>query len=183
MTATGKGATAAGKGAPTPAPPDPEAGLLEWGGVAVLCLCGALAALLEALLVPLYAGSVLVPIAVVLAVASNVLLPRMARIFVPGTLPAALPFLAWLIVIVVFGVLARPEGDVILPGGSGGLQWVSYGVMLGGALAGTVAVATSTPFVPRTPANPAERPGPTSRPGPSKRPGPSTPPGGKTVSR
>ena len=70
MTATGKGATAAGKGVPTPAPPDPEPGLLDWGGVAVLCLCGALAALLEALLVPLYAGSVLVPIAVVLAVAS-----------------------------------------------------------------------------------------------------------------
>ena len=54
-----------------------------------------------------------------------------------------MPLLAWLAVVVGFGVLARPEGDVILPGG--GLQWITYGVVLGGALAGTVTVVLSGP--------------------------------------
>lgn len=127
-----------------PGRPEPGAGVLEWGGVLLVCGCALLAAALEALLVPLYAGSVLVPVAVVLALASNVALPRMARNLVPTMLAAALPFLTWLVVIVAFGVLGRPEGDVILPGGAGGVHWVSYGVMLGGALAGTITVVMST---------------------------------------
>lgn len=113
-------------------------------GVVVVTACAALAALLELLLVPLYAGSVVLPIAVVFAVASNVLLPRMARALVPSTFAAAAPFVAWVVVAIGFGVLTRPEGDVILPGGSP-LQYVTYGVLLGGALAGTVTLVVSAP--------------------------------------
>jgi len=114
-----------------------------WVGVALLCCCAVLAAVLAVFLVPLYAGSVLVPVAVPIAVATNVVLPRLARALIQ-TPPATLaPFLSWLLAVIVVGVLPRPEGDVVLPGGQGALQWVSYGVLLGGALTGTVTVVLS----------------------------------------
>ena len=118
-------------------------GALPWLGVGLLALVAGLFGLLEALLVPFYAGSTPIPVAVLLAVLSNILLPRLARNLVPTTPAAAVPLLAWLAVVIGFGVLARPEGDVILPGGS--LQWITYGVVLGGALAGTVTVVLSGP--------------------------------------
>ena len=114
-----------------------------WVGVILLCACAMLAALLALFLVPLYAGSVIVPVAVVIALASNVALPRLARALVETTAATALPFGSWLLVVIVVGVMPRPEGDVVLPGGNGGAQWVAYGVLLGGALAGTVTVALS----------------------------------------
>jgi hypothetical protein len=148
--------------APEPGPDERRPGLLEWLGVFGLCLCGALAALLEALLVPLYAGSVVVPIAVVLALATNIILPRLAVTLVPRPVAAALPFVAWLIVIIAFGVVTRPEGDVILPGAPKALEYVTYGVLLGGALAGAVSVVTAAP-----PPRPRPRPGPSAaRPAP-----------------
>lgn len=114
-----------------------------WAGVALLCGCAVLSGVLALFLVPLYAGSVLVPVAVVVAVASNIALPRLARMLVETTTATVLPFVFWLLAVIVVGVLPRPEGDVVLPGGGGGLQWVSYGVLLGGALAGTMTVAMS----------------------------------------
>jgi hypothetical protein len=115
-----------------------------WAGVAVLCGCAVLAALLALFLVPLYVGTAVIPVAVVLALATNVALPRLARTLVETTMATLLPFACWLIVVIGVGVLTRPEGDVVLPGGAG-LQYVSYGVLLGGALAGTVTVALSGP--------------------------------------
>jgi hypothetical protein len=112
-------------------------------GVGLLCLCAALAGLLELLLVPLYAGSSLVPIAVLLAIASNIALPRMSRALIDRTGAAVLPFLSWLIVIGVIALMPRPEGDVILPAGSVGVQLVGYGVLLGGSMAGTITVVVS----------------------------------------
>jgi hypothetical protein len=120
-----------------------------WVGLALLCAAAVLAALLESLLVPLYAGSTPIPVAVLLALATNVAFPRLGYRLVPRALAAVAPFACWLIVIFVFGVVARPEGDVILPGGS--LQWVSYGVMLGGALAGTLSVVFALPVRSRPP--------------------------------
>jgi hypothetical protein len=114
-----------------------------WTGVAVLCGSAALAALLTLFLVPLYAGSVLVPVAVVMALASNIGLPLLARTLVATTAAAFLPFLSWLVVVILVGTVTRPEGDIVLPGG-GGLQLVSYGVLLGGGLAGTVTVVLSS---------------------------------------
>jgi hypothetical protein len=128
-----------------PRPLEPGPGLGDWLGVALVALCGALAAVIEALLVPLYIGSVVAPIAAVLAVASNVALPRLARGLVPSTPAAIAPFLTWLIVMIGFGVLTRPEGDVILPGSPAGAEYVTYAVLLGGALAGTVTIVMLTP--------------------------------------
>ncbi len=129
--------------APEPPVDDLPAGL-AWTGLAVLCLAGGLSGLLECLLVPLYAGSVPLPVAVPAALLGNAVLPRLGRRLVPSTLGAALPLLVWLAVVVVFGVLTRPEGDVILPGGS--LQWVTYAMVLGGVLVGTATVAMNAPL-------------------------------------
>lgn len=121
---------------------------LDLVGIVVLCACAVLAGLLELLLVPLYVGGTLVPVAVVAAVASNIALPRMARALFDRTVAAAAPFLAWLVTVTVVGLMPRPEGDVVLPGG-GSLQLVSYGVLLGGAVAGTLTVVIgSTPPLP-----------------------------------
>jgi hypothetical protein len=142
-----------------------------WVGVAVLCGCALLAALLALFLVPVYAGTVVVPVAVAVALATNIVLPRMARALVPTTGAAMLPFASWLIVVIAVGTFPRPEGDVVLPGGGGALQWVSYGVLLGGALAGTVTVVLSSgagrlaPPPPPPPASPPGRPRTGPRPG------------------
>ena len=118
---------------------------LGWVGVGLLTVCGALAAWLESLYVPFYVGSVLLPFAVVLGLISNFAFPRLARVMVPTTPAATLPFLGWLAVILVAGVTGRPEGDVILPGGSGAPAYASYGLMLGGALLGTISIVFSMP--------------------------------------
>jgi hypothetical protein len=128
-----------------PAEPDRPVGWLDWAGVVLICLVAILAALFEALLVPYYVGTVIMPVSVVAAILGNVLLPRMARALVPRTLAAALPFLAWLVVVVGFGVLARPEGDVILPGNPHAVEYVVYGMLLCGGVAGTVTVVASAP--------------------------------------
>jgi hypothetical protein len=114
-------------------------GSVGWAGVVLTCAAAALAALLEMFFVPLYAGTVVVPVAVLAAVAGNVVLPRLGHRLVPRTLAAVLPFLTWLAAVLVVGLVPRPEGDVVLPGGDP-LQWVSYAVVLGGAVAGAVTV-------------------------------------------
>jgi hypothetical protein len=122
-----------------------EGSRLAWAGVAVLTLCGALAGLLESLLVPLYLGSTIFPIAIVFALASNVALPRLALALVPRMAAALGPFIGWLIIVVGFGAIGRPEGDVILPGAPGDLSFVTYGVLLGGAFAGVATVVWFSP--------------------------------------
>jgi hypothetical protein len=127
-----------------PAPAGPVTGW-DWLGVALIAACSALAALLEVLLVPLYAGSAVVPVAVLLALLSNVGLPWLARSLVASTLAALAPFAAWLLVAVGFGAFGRPEGDVIMPTSPHSLAYVVYGVLLGGTLAGTVTVVWLSP--------------------------------------
>jgi hypothetical protein len=118
---------------------------VDVAGVVVIAACGAFAALLEALLVPLYIGSTVAPLAVLLAVVSNAALPWLARSLVPTTVAAVAPFITWLVVMIGFGVLSRPEGDVVLPGAPGSAELVTYGVLLGGALVGTVTIVWLSP--------------------------------------
>jgi hypothetical protein len=130
--------------APQPVTPQPV-DMWDRLGVVLITLTGALAGLLELFLVPLYAGSVVVPVAVLFAGVGNVVLPRMARTLVPRTVAALAPFLGWLIVVVGVGVFTRPEGDVVLPGSPRGLEYVVYGLLLVGVLAGTVSVVLAIP--------------------------------------
>ena len=120
------------------------AGRVGWAGVALVSAVGALAALLEAFLVPLYAGSIIVPVAVLLAVAGNVVLPRMARAIVPRTGASMAPLLTWLAVMLLL-LFGRPEGDVVFPGAPRAAELTFYGTLFGGALAGLAAVALSVP--------------------------------------
>lgn len=126
-------------------PRDADPAWIGWVGLILVAASGVLAAVVEVVLVPLYVGSVLVPIAVVVALVTNVLLPVLAFRLIPRGLAAATPFVLWLIVAFTFGVVARPEGDVLLPGGRGAPEWTSYGVLLGGALAGTLTVVMLVP--------------------------------------
>lgn len=131
-----------------------ERGLLDVVGLIVVCMCAVLAAVLELLLVPLYAGSVAVPVAAVLTIAGNAALPRLAYAFVPSGLAAAAPGVIWAAILFFFGLTSRPEGDVILPGGGGGwFQVTMYGgVIVGGVVAAVVsAVAVTTPRRPAQP--------------------------------
>jgi hypothetical protein len=127
-------------------PAPPRVGALDRIGVAVLSACSVLAAILELMFIPFYAGSVLVPVAVVGAVAGNIVLPRLVWALVPSTRAAGLPLLAWLLVMLAVVVVPRPEGDVLLPGGS--MTWVTYGVLLGGALAGAVTLVVLSNAAP-----------------------------------
>ena len=113
-------------------------------GVVLCCVSAALAAVVAVLLTPFYVGSVIVPIAVLVAIASNIVLPLIARNLVGSTLAAALPLIVWIVVVVVLS-LPRPEGDVLLPGGKGGQLAVSYGVVLTGVVAGMVTLTLSNP--------------------------------------
>lgn len=115
-----------------------------WAGVALVAACALLAGVLEAFLVPLYAGSVIVPVAVVLSIAGNLAFPRMARALVPTTAASVVPLLAWLAVMLVL-LAGRPEGDLAFPGRPLGAEWTFYGTLFGGALAGVLAVVLGTP--------------------------------------
>jgi hypothetical protein len=116
----------------------------DWLAVALLAGCGVLAGLLETLLVPLYLGAVVFPVAVVLALATNVLLPWLARAAVPRTSAVLAPFAGWVLAVLGFGSIGRPEGDVILPGSPSSLEYVTYGVIIGGFLAGVATVVWLT---------------------------------------
>jgi hypothetical protein len=113
-------------------------------GLVIYALVGVLSATLEILLIPLRSGTTLIPIAVVLAVGGNIALAILGRDLI-GTVAGALPpIIAWIVTLIVL-MSTRPEGDVLVPGGSD--QWVSYGVMVGGLFAGliTVLVLASSP--------------------------------------
>ena len=113
-----------------------RANLLGALGLLLLCAVAVLSALLEVLLVPLRDGTWLVPVAVLFALAGNVALPRLARAFVDTTAAMAAAFLSWLLPVLILALTPRPEGDVLIRAGAGE-QWVFYGVLLGGAVAGT----------------------------------------------
>ncbi len=139
--------------APAPAPaagPSVPLGILAWLTIAVLVACGLLTGLLESMLVPLYSGSNPAPVAPVLAVVTNVALPWLARRVADRLVPVALPFVAWLVTVLALGFVTRPEGDVILPGGT--IQWVAFATIIGGTLAGTITVVRTVP--PRVPPRP-----------------------------
>lgn len=116
-------------------------------GVVLLCLCSALAALIELSLVPLYVGSYVAPVAVPLALAGNWFLPRLARQLIDGPGAMVAVVAAWLLPMVILALTPRPEGDVYVPAGSA-VQWVFYAALFGGVVVGTVSVVLSGPAAP-----------------------------------
>jgi hypothetical protein len=92
-------------------------------------------AVLECFLVPLRIGSVPFPIVVLLALAGNVLLPRLAARQTGSLVGAAVPPVLWLVVVIVLS-LPRAEGDLIVEGSLTGLVF-----LFAGAVAGAYGVA------------------------------------------
>jgi hypothetical protein len=116
----------------------------DWVMLVVLCAAAVLSGVLEVLFIPLYVGSVLLPVVVPLAIGGNLLLPRLGRTLVPTGAGAFAPFLAWLVPVLILALFPRPEGDVLVPGG-GGQQWAFYGVLLGGCVAGCASAVLGAP--------------------------------------
>jgi hypothetical protein len=93
-------------------------------------------ALVECFLVPLRIGSVPFPITILLAMAGNILLARLAVRQTGSIAAGAVPVALWLIVVIVLS-LPRAEGDLIVPGSVTGLVF-----LFGGTVAGAFGVAS-----------------------------------------
>jgi hypothetical protein len=146
--------------------------VLEIAGVVLCCATAVLAGVIAVLLTPLYWGSALVPLAVVLAAISNVVLPMLALRLGRSGLAAALPFGVWLITVIVLSI-TRPEGDVLLPVGPAAQYLVTYGMVLAGGVAGALTLMVRGLAIPRpTSSDPASDPaaGPAEPAGPEGSP-------------
>lgn len=107
-------------------------------GIVVIVLLGAMTALYEVLYSPLRAGTVRIPVSLVLAVVLNPLLALGAYWTTGRRLAALLPGLAWCIVFFA-GASKTREGDLLLTDNN----WVGLVTLLAGPIAFAVAV-----FVP-----------------------------------
>ena len=123
---------------------------VDWVSFVLICAIAVFSALLELMLIPLYIGSIIIPISVVGAIASNVVLPWWGHRTIGRGLGAVLPVVCWLIVILGLSVVTRPEGDIFVSAAFN-QNWVYYGVILLGAVAGftTVLRATNPAPAPR----------------------------------
>jgi hypothetical protein len=107
------------------------------GGVLVLALAVWLA-VVEVFWLPLRVAGVLLPVSVVAAVGANLLVPRLALRLSGSRLVAGLTGVAWLVVVVA-GMIRRPEGDLLITGG-GATGVVNLAFLLCGVLAAAFAV-------------------------------------------
>jgi hypothetical protein len=125
---------------PSPGPeagPAPRGDVLGWALVGLLALIALALALVECFLVPLRAGTVPLPVCVLLAAAGNVVLSRVSAALSGVPLTAVVPPVLWLGVVLVLSV-QRPEGDLVVPGSLTGLVF-----LFGGSVAGAYGAATS----------------------------------------
>jgi hypothetical protein len=109
-------------------------------------------ALVEVFWLPLRVAGVLVPLSIVAAVVSNLLLPAAALRFSGSRLVAVLPAVIWLIVAVA-AMLRRPEGDLVMTGvGAAGV--VNLAFLLLGVVAAAFSVGRVLGSVRRPPVRP-----------------------------
>jgi hypothetical protein len=132
-----------------PAAPAPDPLVLRLAGGLLIAVAAVALAVLECFLVPLRIGSVPFPVVVPLAMAGNIVLPRLAGRWTGSVLGAAVPPVLWLAVVIVLS-LPRAEGDQIVPGSLTGLVF-----LFAGAVAGAYGVASEIPR--RVAAAPARR--------------------------
>ena len=129
------------------------------GGAVLVLVVAVWMAVVEVFWLPLRVGGVLVPASVVAAVVANLLMPRLALRLSGSRLVAALTGVAWLVVIVA-GMIRRPEGDLLITGG-GATGVVNLAFLLCGVLAAAYAVgrAVGGPRPPLTRSAPPARAG------------------------
>jgi hypothetical protein len=136
--ATKPAAVAAEPAAARPAAGRRRAVAGRFAGAVLVSLASVWLAFFECFLVPLRAGTVVIPVSIVLAVAGNAVLPRLALAAAGRKAAALLPPVLWLAVVFVFAA-PRPEGDLIVPGTWSGLAFLFLGA-LGGAYGAAMAV-------------------------------------------
>lgn len=141
--------------------------LRDWGLVVLLCVSAALSAGLEVLFIPLYVGSVLVPVVVLAAIVVNIVLPGWGYRAVSSLGGGLAPLLCWLVLVLVLTLYPRAEGDVLVLGG-GGQVWTFYGVVLLGSAAGFTTIARQSAAAAPRPGRPSAPPRP-DRPLPGNR--------------
>lgn len=107
-------------------------------------------ALVEVFWLPWRVGGVLVPISVLAAVAGNLLLVGGARRLSGSRLVAVLPAAVWLVV-AIGAAMRRPEGDLVITGGSGATGVVNLGFLLLGVVAAAFAVGRALGAPPAPP--------------------------------
>ena len=131
---------------------------------ALLCGCALLSSLLElAFLAEFYAGTAIVPVTILAAVISNIVLPLWGFRTVNTLSGAVLPVLSWLVPILALTMYNRPEGDLFVIG-EFHQDTAFYGLLLLGAAAGfgTIVKLSGRAARPSTP-GPAKRPTPAGR--------------------
>ena len=130
------------------------------GWAVVFVVVAAWLSLVEIFWLPLRVGGVLLPVSVVAAVVSNLLLVGQAQRFSGSRAVAVLPALTW-VVVAVGGMMRRPEGDLVLTGG-GATGVVNLLFLLLGVTAAAVAVgrALAGPDRRRVSSGAARRPTP-----------------------
>lgn len=131
------------------APPGPDPLVLRLAAGLLIAVAAVALAVLECFLVPLRIGAAPFPITVLLAMAGNIALARLAGRWTGSVVGAAVPPVLWLLVVIVLAV-PRAEGDLIVPGSLTGLVF-----LFGGAVAGAYGVAAE---IPRRMTSAARRP-------------------------
>jgi hypothetical protein len=126
-------------------------------GVAVVAVAVWLA-LVEVFWLPLRVGGILLPLSVPAAVIGNLLLVGTAMKLTRWRLVAVLPAVVWLVVVVA-GMVRRPEGDLVISG-RGALGSVGLAFLLLGALAAAVAVGRALATSRTRPVTPGTAPDP-----------------------
>jgi hypothetical protein len=117
--------------------PLPDA--LAAAGVVVYCAVGALSGVIEVLLIPLYLGSVIFPITVLVAVIVNYAVPRLVHSLADWKWAILAPFVAWLVTVIALNTLNTGGGSVLVPGYGDG-QYVGLALFFIGTLAGFISV-------------------------------------------
>jgi len=125
------------------APEDARRGPLDYLVLLVVCATAFLAGLVEVLLVPLYSGTVIIPVTVVLGMVTTYALPRLG-FWLTGTVGGGLlPLVAWFVATLGLSFVGRPEADVVVEGGNA-QQWVLFALIVVGAVVGFATIVRVT---------------------------------------
>ncbi|HEX6754777.1 MAG TPA: DUF6113 family protein [Mycobacteriales bacterium] len=111
--------------------------MVGWVLAALVAVLALGLALVECFLVPLRVGTVPMPVCVPLALAGNVVLPRLSARLSGVPLTAVVPPVLWLGVVLVLSA-QRPEGDLVVPGTATALVF-----LFAGSVAGAYGAASS----------------------------------------
>lgn len=113
---------------------------IDWLSLAFTCASAILCGLLELMFIgQFYIGQQIIPLVVIGAVASNIVLPMLGYRAMGSPRGAILPVVFWLVTVLFLSVYARPEGDLLVISAYD-QQWGFYGVLLLGGAAGFAAI-------------------------------------------